>query len=112
MLNIRSIAVFSAVVVGLGVGVSAQAGPRVPGGVGADSAGYHVIKVGSRRYHRNRGSYGEYGYVGGGHTHAPYTHVDSSRGSVVVDAPAAYVSQSRYGVRVRAPYVDIYIPRY
>ncbi len=112
MLSVRSIAVLSAVVVGLGVGASAQAGPRVPVGVGANSAGDQVIKVGARRYHRNRGSYGEYGYVGGEHTHAPYTHVDSSRGRVVIDAPAAYVSRSRHGVRVQAPYVDIYIPRY
>lgn len=44
------------------------------------------------------------------HVDAPYTRY-RGRGRVVVDAPYAYVRRGRDGVRVRAPYVDLYIPR-
>lgn len=70
-----------------------------------------IINVGTRGYHRNRGYYGDYGYVQDRKVHAPYTYVAPSRGKVVVDAPYAYVKRSRRGgVRVRAPFVDVYVP--
>ncbi|MEO1205533.1 MAG: hypothetical protein AAFV45_04310 [Pseudomonadota bacterium] len=42
---------------------------------------------------------------------APYTRY-RGRGQVEVDAPYAYVRRDRGGVRVRAPFVDLYIPSY
>lgn len=45
------------------------------------------------------------------HVDAPYTSY-KRRGRVEVDAPYAYVRRDRGGVRVRAPYVDLYIPGY
>jgi hypothetical protein len=44
---------------------------------------------------------------------APFTHVETGyRRRVAVDAPFTGVRVSRRGVWVRAPFVDLYVPRY
>lgn len=43
---------------------------------------------------------------------APYTHVETGYGGrVAVDAPYASVRVGRRGVWVRAPFVDLYVPK-
>ncbi|MEM1372372.1 MAG: hypothetical protein AAGG72_09135 [Pseudomonadota bacterium] len=96
----------------------AQAGGLAPALLLEDSAleqlvipVHHTKKY---RKRRGRGDYvdapytyvDEYGYE----VDAPYTRV-RRRGRVAVDAPFAQVRRSRRGVRVRAPFVDLYIPR-
>lgn len=41
---------------------------------------------------------------------APYTHVEHG-GRVVVEAPFTSVYVGRYGSRIQAPFVDLWIPR-
>jgi len=77
----------------------------------AKSAGT-IVDVGWKRDRRYR----RYSHSHRHHRHqryveAPYTDVDTYRGTVDVDAPYASVRRSRRGVHVRAPFVDIYIPR-
>ncbi|MCB1485550.1 MAG: hypothetical protein KDJ17_11735 [Hyphomicrobiaceae bacterium] len=70
-------------------------------GVSAPSA---VVKVHSRRYkHRHDRDYER-------HVDAPFTHVETGR-RVVVDAPFAFVHVDRHGRYVRAPFVNLWIPR-
>ena len=71
----------------------------------------NIIEQIGRRYkkrrYRRRNPHRHYkdGYV-----KAPYTYVDTYDADVVVDAPYARVRRSRRGVRIRAPYVDLYVP--
>jgi hypothetical protein len=53
-----------------------------------------------RRYYRNGGSY----------VRAPFTEVDTRRGTWVA-APFARVYSGRRGTWVRAPFVDLFVPR-
>lgn len=87
----------------------AAAYPTVDQGPGATSA---VVKVHGdwddedgrwqrRRHHHH------------GHDHtvdAPFTHVETGR-RVVVDAPFAHVTVDRYGRHIRAPFVNLWLPR-
>jgi hypothetical protein len=53
-----------------------------------------------RRYHRH-------------HSHvvdAPFTRVETGR-RVVVDAPFAHVTVNRHGRHIRAPFVNLWLPR-
>ncbi len=62
-----------------------------------------VEKVGyryNRRYYRDRGSY----------VRAPFTEVDTRRGTWVA-APFARVYSGRRGTWVRAPFVNLWVPR-
>lgn len=52
-----------------------------------------------RRHHRGRR-----------HVDAPYTHVETGR-RVVVEAPFASVYVGRRGRHIRAPFVNLWIPR-
>jgi hypothetical protein len=64
-----------------------------------------------RRYRRHRHSYR--GYYGDTVVDAPFTHVETGyRGRVAVDAPFASVRVGRRGTWVRAPFVDIFVPRW
>lgn len=53
-----------------------------------------------RRYHRRHREIVD----------APFTHVEAGR-RVIVDAPFAHVSVGRRGRHVRAPFVDLWLPR-
>ena len=53
-----------------------------------------------RRYYRDRGAY----------VRAPFTEVDTRRGTWVA-APFARVYSGRRGTWVRAPFVDLWVPR-
>lgn len=53
-----------------------------------------------RRHYRDRGSY----------VRAPFTEVDTRRGTWVA-APFARVYSGRRGTWVRAPFVDLFVPR-
>ena len=108
----RSLIASLAFAVAAALSVPASAMPLANGSAAdVNSANPMIIKVGSRHHRRARGHYNEYGYVSGTTVNAPYTHVQGSRGKVIVDAPYAYVKRSRSrGVTVRAPYVDIRIP--
>ena len=44
-----------------------------------------------------------------GHVHAPFTHVNNR--TTDVDAPFAAVRTSRHGVWVRAPFVNLFVPK-
>jgi hypothetical protein len=62
-----------------------------------------VQQVGSkynRRYYRDNGTY----------VRAPFTEVDTRRGTWVA-APFARVYSGRRGTWVRAPFVDLWVPR-
>jgi len=77
----------------------------LPGAVGTDQSarGELVQKVGHkyhRRYYRDRGSY----------VRAPFTEVDTRRGTWVA-APFARVYSGRRGTWVRAPFVNLWVPR-
>lgn len=65
----------------------------------------HYKRKYAKRY---KGRYYKYGRR---HVDAPYTYVDRYSGRTVVDAPHAYVTRSRRGVHIRAPYVNLYVPR-
>jgi hypothetical protein len=54
---------------------------------------------------RHRDYYDDY-YVD-----APFTRVERRGRRVAVDAPFASVRKGRYGTWVRAPFVDLYVPR-
>ncbi|HSB59968.1 MAG TPA: hypothetical protein VLD66_10250 [Methyloceanibacter sp.] len=54
----------------------------------------------NRRYYRDNGSY----------VRAPFTEVDTRRGTWVA-APFARVYSGRRGTWVRAPFVDLWVPR-
>ena len=64
-----------------------------------------------RRHRRHRHYFRDYD---GDHVvDAPYTHVETGYGGrVAVDAPYASVRVGRRGVWVRAPFVDLYVPKY
>lgn len=44
------------------------------------------------------------------HVDAPFTHVETGR-RVIVEAPFASVYVGRHGRHVRAPFVDLWVPR-
>jgi len=68
---------------------------------GAQAKTDFVQQVGSkRRYYRDRGSY----------VRAPFTEVDTRRGTWVA-APFARVHSGRRGTWVRAPFVNLWVPR-
>jgi len=101
--------------VGFGFCASANAMMPLSQALGSGTAFSQIVKVGSRHvvsdYARNKGHYSDYGYDQGTQVDAPFTHVETSHGRVVVDAPYAYVKRTRRSLRVRAPFVDIQIPR-
>lgn len=69
------------------------------------SAPSEVVKVHTRKYkHRHHGRYYER------HVDAPFTHVETGR-HTVVDAPFTMVYVGRHGRYVRAPFVNLWIPR-
>ena len=76
----------------------------LPAGVAAKPASPELVQtVGTkypRRYYRNRGSY----------VRAPFTEVDTRRGTWVA-APFARVYSGRRGTWVRAPFVNLWVPR-
>jgi hypothetical protein len=51
------------------------------------------------------------GYYDGYFVDAPFTRVERRGRRVAVDAPFASVRKGRYGTWVRAPFVDLYVPR-
>jgi hypothetical protein len=59
-----------------------------------------VQQVGSKRYYRHHGDY----------VRAPFTEVDTRRGTWVA-APFARVYSGRRGTWVRAPFVNLWVPR-
>ena len=75
--------------------------PRI--GVGTEAAPALVQQTGAkyyRRYNRNTGTY----------VWAPFTEVDTRRGTWVA-APFARVYSGRRGTWVRAPFVNLWVPR-
>jgi hypothetical protein len=76
----------------------ATALPRV--GVDAQAGAGLVQHVGSKYYRRNKGDY----------VRAPFTEVDTRRGTWVA-APFARVYSGRRGTWVRAPFVNLWVPR-
>jgi hypothetical protein len=81
-------------VAGAGVGVAAPAKHYV-----SVDTGSAVVKV-HRRHHHGRSHIVD----------APYTHVESGR-HVAVDAPFTTVYVGRRGRYVRAPFVELWLPR-
>jgi hypothetical protein len=87
----------------LALGLAPQQASALPGTTGA---GAHVTtdlvqQVGSkRRYYRDHGDY----------VRAPFTEVDTRRGTWVA-APFARVYSGRRGTWVRAPFVNLWVPR-
>jgi hypothetical protein len=80
-----------------------QQASALPGAMAADAHAKTdlVQQVGSkRRYYRDRGSY----------VRAPFTEVDTRRGTWVA-APFARVHSGRRGTWVRAPFVNLWVPR-
>ncbi len=75
-----------------------------------------VQTIGYRRYYRDDYRTYErrrYHYRDRYDYDAPYVrHYGRHYGRTRVDAPYAHVHRDRHGVHVRAPYVNIYIPRY
>jgi hypothetical protein len=78
----------------------ASALPGITATDGQANAGL-VQQVGSkRRYYRHNGNY----------VRAPFTEVDTRRGTWVA-APFARVYSGRRGTWVRAPFVNLWVPR-
>jgi hypothetical protein len=80
-----------------------QQAAALPGAAGTQARPSLVQQVGSkynRRYYRDNGSY----------VRAPFTEVDTRRGTWVA-APFARVYSGRRGTWVRAPFVDLWVPR-
>jgi hypothetical protein len=80
-----------------------QQAAALPGAAGTQAGPSLVQQVGSkynRRYYRDDGSY----------VRAPFTEVDTRRGTWVA-APFARVYSGRRGTWVRAPFVDLWVPR-
>jgi hypothetical protein len=80
-----------------------QQAAALPGATGTQAWPSLVQQVGSkynRRYYRDNGSY----------VRAPFTEVDTRRGTWVA-APFARVYSGRHGTWVRAPFVDLWVPR-
>lgn len=102
----------------VGFSTAAMAGPA-SGAVAATSANLASSRVAPvhyrKKYHKHR-RYRGYKYrrynkrYRRAPVYAPYTYVSPRRGRVAVDAPFASVRVGR-GVRVRAPFVDIWVPR-
>ncbi len=80
-----------------------QQAAALPGAAETQARPGLVQQVGSkynRRYYRDDGSY----------VRAPFTEVDTRRGTWVA-APFARVYSGRRGTWVRAPFVDLWVPR-
>jgi hypothetical protein len=80
-----------------------QQAAALPGATRTQAGPSLVQQVGSkynRRYYRDDGSY----------VRAPFTEVDTRRGTWVA-APFARVYSGRRGTWVRAPFVDLWVPR-
>ena len=92
-----------AAVIGLPVQGSAAPGANLK--LSADTALVQSVDYnGKRRWrHYYRDNDGE-------HVRAPFTSVDTN-GGTHVEAPFASVHDDRYGTWVRAPFVDIFVPR-
>ncbi len=75
-------------------GTIASGAPATSSLVQSVASKYH------RRYYRNRGDY----------VRAPFTEVDTRRGTWVA-APFARVHSGRRGTWVRAPFVNLWVPR-
>lgn len=78
----------------------ASAGPGV---VAALSAGTQLVQEAG--YYKRRWRYRDGAYV-----RAPFTSVDTRRDTFVA-APFARVYSGRYGTWVRAPFVNLWVPR-
>ena len=101
---IRSFSLAAAVAAALALSLPSEA-QALPGAPLIDhTAGAGLVQdVGQkypRRYYRNGGSY----------VRAPFTEVDTRRGTWVA-APFARVYSGRRGTWVRAPFVNLWVPR-
>jgi hypothetical protein len=92
--------------------IAGAAAAVIPAGAGAApigaaaknvSAPSEVVKVHTRK-HKHYGRYYER------HVDAPFAHVETGR-HTVVDAPFTTVYVGRHGRYVRAPFVNLWIPR-
>lgn len=90
----RALSGVSLLVAGAGVSAAAPAKHYV-----SVETGSAVVKV-HRRHHQGRNHIVD----------APYTHVESGR-HVAVDAPFTTVYVGRRGRYVRAPFVELWLPR-
>jgi hypothetical protein len=76
----------------------------VPAGTGAsDAARVELVQKVGRKYSRRYDEHGDY-------VRAPFTEVDTRRGTWVA-APFARVYSGRRGTWVRAPFVNLWVPR-
>lgn len=88
---------------------SAVAGPSNDGVIKVHSKSKHHSK--SAKKHARRSTYKH--HRGTRVVEAPFTYVEKGYGrrGVLVDAPFAFVRTERRGRYVRAPFVDLWIPR-
>ncbi len=101
----RSLA--TALIAGAAAAVLPAGADAAPVGAGAKnvSASSEVVKVHTRKHkHRHYRRYDER------HVDAPFAHVETGR-HTVVDAPFTTVYAGRHGRYVRAPFVNLWIPR-
>ena len=110
-MSLSSKCLFAAV---MGLGAVALMGMSAANAHPARSAGPHVksavVKVHGDwdnedgRWERHRHHHREHS------VEAPFTEVETGR-RVVVDAPFAHVTVDRHGRHIRAPFVNLWIPR-
>jgi hypothetical protein len=81
--------------------VAAAALPRA---AAVDASNAELVQNVGHKYHRR------YYRDGGSYVRAPFTEVDTRRGTWVA-APFARVYSGRRGTWVRAPFVDLWVPR-
>jgi hypothetical protein len=93
---------------------SALSIPAQHAAAGAHGAGQHISKVHTKRHHTHHQKYSAKRYRHHHVVEAPFTRVETGRRyrrGVIVDAPFAFVSVNRHGRTIRAPFVDLWIPR-
>lgn len=124
-IRVSLLTIASAIMVLFAATFTAQAAPGTGLAKTAESTGAlaaQVVTVGHRydrgyrsyygkKRHYKRRKYRRHYRYSDNHVDAPYTRY-RGRGRVHVDAPFAYVKRNRRGLHVRAPFVDLYIPRY
>jgi hypothetical protein len=102
-MSIKSLSVAAAGALSLAALLPVEAA-ALPRAAAVDTSNAELVqKAGhkyNRRYYRNGGSY----------VRAPFTEVDTRRGTWVA-APFARVYSGRRGTWVRAPFVDLWVPR-
>lgn len=85
---------------------------QAAGGYHADRA--QIVKVHAKRHHTHHQKYAAKRHRHHQVVEAPFTRVETGhryRRGVIVDAPFAFVSVNRHGRTIRAPFVDLWIPR-